>query len=170
VPYGPDELDELANALNILRVTVPASEALSFDPLDRIGPAFAILSEDLPLMIDLARNPPSNSTPRLVEAAALKRVLEAVHRANRFVQNVPGRRGGKPWHDDAMWLVFLLRTAAYRRGSPEDVVLTSATGNGVQFISAALKCACQLNLSGDAIVKAVRRYAEGNIPGITISS
>ena len=75
-------------------MTVPASEALSFDPLARIGPAFATLSEDLPLMIDLARNPPFNSRPRLVEAAALKRVLDAVHHTNRFVQNVPGRRGG----------------------------------------------------------------------------
>jgi hypothetical protein len=167
LPYCEDDLEALWQALNIFRVTVPASEALSFDPLARIGPAFAILCEDLPRMIDLARNPQSSS-PRLVAAAALERVLDAVQHANRFVQNVPGRRGGSRWHDDAMWLVFLLRTAAVQRGNPKGVVLTSATGNGVQFIRAALLRACKRTVTGDAIVKAVRRHAGGNIPGITV--
>jgi hypothetical protein len=120
-------------------------------------------------MIDVARNSPSISRPRSEAAAAFARVLDAVQHANRFVRNVPGRRGGKAWHDDAMWLAFLLRTSAYRRGNPEGVVLTSATGNGVEFIRAALLRAYPLRVTGDAIVKAARRYAGGNIPGITIS-
>jgi hypothetical protein len=167
LPYDPGDVDALWRALNILRVTVPASKAIVDDPIARIINNLDALLADLPLAIHLARNPPFSSRPRLRLADAFEMLLAAVRFVDRvIVRNPPGRRGGATWHADAMWLCFLLRTAAYRLGHPEKVVLTSATGSGVKFIQAALRLALGMHLSGDAIVKAIRRYADGEIPGI----
>jgi len=163
LPYAPRDLDTLWRALNILRVTVPASEAVTGGEFsDRIIKCLDGLLEDLPLAI--------HSQPKPQVALALDGLLAAVRSANRVIdRGHPGRRGGQPWHDDAMWLCYLLRTAAYLLECPEKVILKSAGGNGVLFIKKALHKAYGMHLEGDAIVKAIRRYADGKIPGVNVT-
>jgi hypothetical protein len=170
LPYSPNDVNEITEALNLIRVTVPAEQALSSDPFARLGTALAILSDDLPALIEMACNPPLGGQPKLPLARAFERLLSAVKEVDGHgVRNTPGRRSGKPWHDDAMWLAFRLRIAAARRGESDRVILTADTGNAVQFIRSALQRASRLTVTGDAIVKAIGRYAEGGIPGVTVS-
>ncbi len=177
IPFSDSDLDDIHRALNLIRITVHAKDALSFDPLARIGPALTVLLEDLPTLIDLAHNPPLKSQPKLPLAAALQKLLIAAQVVDRLgVRNVPGRRGAAAWHGDAMWLAFLLRQSTANVGAPlERVILKSAEGNGVNFIFEALKRAFAASekhwsVTTSAIVQAIDRYAEGPIPGITVST
>jgi hypothetical protein len=146
----------LLEALNIMVTTVPVSQAISpFDPAEQACDAMQTLKARLPFLIQ--------RTTKQHLADALRHLLSAVESANSLIDvPVPKDHKALPWHDDAIWLVYILQNAA-----PE--LKISSAGPGVRFIQNALKHVWGKQLTGDQIRKAVARYDHGRIPDLMIS-
>ncbi len=177
LPHDSSVIDELATALNLIRVTVPADEALSFDPMADVVSALAVLTERVPPLVSAGSDAETAAAERgdIIAArehrnrkAAFENLMLAVQRVEAHLRpSAPRRHKAQAWHDDAMWLVFILRAAADAAGVP--ISFKSSNGPGVRFIRTALKRACNLNLDLPAIAAAVARHAASRVPQRKVS-
>ncbi len=131
---------------------------MSSDPLEEAYDAMQVLKGRLPLLIDTGREKNKQHL-----ADAFLHLLSAVESAERLIQP-PSKREHKaqPWHDDGMWLVYVLRTV----GQTE--VKISSSGPGVRFLQKALGHVWREEFRGDQIRKAIARYDHGRLPDLVI--
>jgi hypothetical protein len=159
LPRSDAIVQELLEALNMMVATVPTPQAMSFDPLEEAYEAMQVLKARLPFLIDKGRE---HNRQHLADA--FQHLLSAVESADRLIE-VPGKREHKAqlWHDDAMWLVYILRITA----GPAEVKISSS-GPGVRFLQKALGHVWKKEFTGDQVRKAVARYDHGRIPELVI--
>jgi hypothetical protein len=161
-PEGSD-LEILALALNIMRVTVRAQ--------DKAGPAhkkvkddIAALLHDLPKLIDLKRQDfqlaPKTPGAVLHGSTLLKafdNLLEAAKTADKFLGRLPRTTRTAAWFSDALWIAAYLRMRGQTAKRP--VGLTKAESPGVRFIESALARVCPDDSpTADAIARNMHRH------------
>jgi hypothetical protein len=171
LPHSSSTVDELVEALNTMRVTVPAWDALSYDPANEAAAACKAMVSLLPILIETSAEEEAKAAARsdLVSAARhrerkdeFREFLPALHKIDKFmVATQPPAHKAQAWHADAMWLVFILRAT-----EPADnpISFVSSNGPGTRFIRDALKRACQLHLSEGAIARAISRFTKCRVP------
>jgi hypothetical protein len=175
---NPSELEILASALNIMRVTVHREDAVHKEDaappiaLRRIKNAIAALSKELPTLIEvdrktveLMRNSPSLAAHLQTNLEVFENLLSAAQHANELLwcPKAPTRRA--PWFGDALWIASFLRMLGQKTG--KRVSFTNSDSQAVAFINTALKRASGTHVSGDAIAMAMRRYAKLHAAEVT---
>jgi hypothetical protein len=172
---NPSELEKLASALNIMRVTVRREDAAPPIALRRIKNAIAALSKELPTLIEevdrktveLMRNSPSLAAHLQTDLEVFENLLSAAQRANELLcLEAPTRRA--PWFGDALWIAAFLRMLGQR--TRKRVSFTNSDSQAVAFIETALKRASGTHVSRDAIAKAMSRYAKSRAAEVTINA
>lgn len=161
VPINDQHLNELRHAVNMMRVTVPIVEAPSFHfnslrgASQRVEAALATLRADLPKMIDFHREFDGKRATQSAEV--FETVLAAAgdyfdQRWMAWGGKTPARRH-ETWHDDAVYLAFLLRNAS--RG---ELATSYPTAPAVGFIDEALTRANVKHGDRGAIARHLARY------------
>jgi signal transduction histidine kinase len=172
---NPSELEKLASALNIMRVTVHRADAAPPVALGRIKNAIAALSHELPTLIgvdrktvELMRNSPSIAARLQTNLEVFENLLSAAQHAKELLhlKAAPARCGS--WFGDALWIASFLRMLGQRTG--KHVSLTKSESPAVAFIDTALKRARVPHKSRDAIAQAMRRYAKSHAAEVTINA
>jgi hypothetical protein len=160
-PIGDEHLNELRHAVNMMRVTVPVAEAPSFHfpslkgASQRVESALATLRKDLPKLIEFHREFDGSRATQSAE------IFEAVLSAagdyfdQRWIAwggKMPARRH-TTWHDDAIYLWFLLE-----RASRGELVFSHPLAPAVEFIDEALSRANVRHGDRGAIAQCLARY------------
>jgi hypothetical protein len=173
---NPSELEKLASALNIMRVTVRREKAVA-PPIElrRIKNAITALSRELPALIEvdrktveLMRNSPRLAAHLQTDLEVFENLLSAAQHANELLcLEAPSRRA--PWFGDALWIASFLWMLGQRTG--KRVTLTNSDSQSVIFIETALERASETHVSRDAIAMAMRRYyAKSRAAEVTINA
>jgi hypothetical protein len=178
LPFTPTdhELEEMAYALNLIRVTKPREEAIPNPPeLDRVAKALALLSTDVPVLLRMQqkaldeRGP--NATARsvlrgtklVIDLANLWAAVQTLRNDQIMVPSEPKRRSAA-WHRDLKYIAFLF--GGIIRKHRAVVSLTNAAkaapGPGVEFIRTALARA-GIHHDNQAIAKEMARAAKDKL-------
>jgi hypothetical protein len=158
------DLSELWFAVNLMRVTVPVEEALSFhfDALrgasKRVEKSLYTLREDLPKLIKHHREFDGERATESAEVFASVLAAAEGYFNERWIAwggKAPSRRH-ETWHSDAIYLHCVLDGAAVRVRSP--LSFTHAKAPAVVFIDEALSRAKVEHDSPEAIAQCLARY------------
>ena len=164
-PLNGDDLAKMAVALNLMRVTVHAKDAIAPQQeaaMRRVITHINGLSQELPPLIAAGRKFGSAGATSAFDA--FDNLLSAVKLAKKWLnvraanwsRKIDGQRHSAPWHDDAAYLAFMLERAAARSG--KRVSFSKPTAPGVAFIDVALKRAHVKHGSYGAIARAMARF------------
>jgi hypothetical protein len=151
-----------AEALNIMRVTVHAKDALSHslapyeDALKSVERCVDELSRTLPKVIDAHRK--VDSERAVASAAHFSRLLEAIkaYQGERWVAfgGRPPSRRREPWHGDAVYLMGLYNEA---RANPDILSGVNSDSSIVRFIAWAFERTGNKQRETGAIAQALNR-------------
>ncbi len=166
ISLSAEDLEELRHALNLMRVTVYPTKALSFhfdayqETSQRVEKNIAALIEDLPKLIKLHRD--LDDERAAASAGILEKTLSEVSRyfAERWIAwggRVPSRRH-EWWHDDAVYLWTILNGAAAREG--KELPITHAGAPAIAFIVDALGRAKVQHGGAEALAQALARFRQ----------
>jgi hypothetical protein len=162
VPLDDDVVQELAMALKLFRSTshavLPPELEAHEQTLKRVEKNVEELLQDLPRLIEFHRD--LRFTRAAASAEMFKTLLAAIQylRGSRasWGSGPSPRRNAALWHDDAVYLSFILGTAAMRANTPLSFTKTEAPG--VKFIHEALTRAGIDHGGLGAIAQAMARY------------
>ncbi len=166
IPLTADDLDELRFAVNLMRVTVPAAHAPSFHfgalqgASQQVEKSLATLRKDLPKLIKHHRDFDSERAAESAEVLAKVLAAADAYFNERWIAwggRTPSRRH-EWWHDDAIYLHFILDNAA--RQQRRDLSFSYGTAPAVAFIDAALNRAKVQHDTPEAIARMLARYEE----------
>jgi hypothetical protein len=164
ISLNAEELHELPYAINLMRVTVDIGQAPSphfkvFQEVSRRAETnLAALRKDLPKLIRFHREFGSEKAAESVEVLAT--ILSAADEYsneswNAWGGRTPPRRH-KWWHDDVIYLAFVLDRAARRQDAA--LSFSHPKAEAIVFIDAALTRAKVKHGHPEAIAQALVRY------------
>jgi hypothetical protein len=174
LPFIPNdhELDEMGNALNLIRVTKPREEAVPNPPeLDRAARALSLLSIDVPVLLRMQQKALAEAGPNAAAQDVIRRnkliinlknllsTVLALQEDKFMVPSEPKRRTAT-WHRDLEYVAFLFGGIAKKHGAV--VSLTKAGAPGVEFLRTALARA-GIYQDGQAIAKEMARAAKDKL-------
>ena len=162
---GEDDLQDLALALNIMRVTVRRKDTADIKRRAVKNDIEALL-RNLPALIEIERrtfelwaNSPSTVKHGLLLRKVFDDLLSAAQQADKFLGRTAKRRREANWFGDALWIAARLQMLGEK--SDRAVGLTKDECPGVQFIDTALKRACPNDAVTDSsIARAMARNKE----------
>ncbi len=165
-PLNADEVGELAWALNFMRVTMHAKNAVPSHQSamwQQITKNIGALLQDLPQVIEDGRKfgspgaaPALDALENLHSAAKFADAWLALRAANWDRKREPKAKQHASWHDDAVYLSLILEKAADRSGKA--VSFTKPTAPAVIFIDESLKRAHVSHGGPEAIAREMARY------------
>jgi phytoene dehydrogenase-like protein len=162
VPLDKEVVHELATALKLFRATthavLPPELEAHQQALNRVEKNVEELLQDLPRLIEFHRD------LRFTRAAASAEMFKTLLAAVQYLKVSQASWGSGPsprrnaalWHDDAIYLSFLLSTAAVR--AKTRLSFTKIEAPGVKFIHEALSRAGIEHGGPAAIAQAMARY------------
>lgn len=161
-----DDLQDLATALNIMRITDRAPADTADISRRAVKNDIAALLRDLPTLIEtelrnfeLRANSSAAKAHGLTVRKAFADLLSAAQQADKFLGRRAQRRRETAWFGDALWIAAHLRMLGEKNG--QTVGLTKDDSPGVQFIARALKRACPKDSVTDFnIARAMHRHKE----------
>jgi hypothetical protein len=183
IPYTDDSLARLTDSLNMMRATVPASDALPDRyPLKSVQVALAALTDNMPAVMAELEDAVVNPLPHSQESQNQKRkdmlqelalFQSAVARVRRFIPDdiPPVNRKFQIWHDDALCLALHLLAMCNAAG--KDIKFQNERSAAARFIATALDRATPIIQSGrkrprtsDAVRRALSKHPQRGLIGI----
>jgi hypothetical protein len=171
------EAKELAQVLNIIRVTKPKEEGFSELPrLENLANALSAISDDAPRMIEILEASILAAAPNAAARDIIHRLswicdLRTLHAAAHRLRmspypffRPPGRKTREAiWQRDAIWLWFMFDRLPRKQG--KRISFTKDGGRGSELISRALG-RVGIAVEPSAIAKAISRFKEKPLPVI----
>jgi len=168
-PLNNEDLAVLAEALNLMRVTIHAKDAAPFhleSAMQRVIKNIDGLLRDLPKVIKFGRE--SGSQGAVPAINALENLLSVTGsadeslaiRAGKWGKRQGPKRRSAPWHYDMQYLAWILERAATRSGKP--VSFTQPAAPAVKFIDAALERAHIVHGGPEIMAREMARYNAKN--------